>query len=1245
MARKRVPPTPPAPPAPDEAAPPQDAEQLRQTLRATRKGRAALRAAHQAHRLGEFDRDAFNHAVLQRRAQQQAAAAPPATRGARAAPDPGQQAQQGALWMPIGPTVVLGGQADGAPNVSGRVRDVWASPDGLRVYAGTANGGVWFSGDGGDTWKPLGGWTVTGAPPTLNQPAGVLACGCLWVRFGANQSTDEVLVGTGEPRVLGLQGTPGAPNAGVGVLRSVGPADAADTGTPWNLEATNLANKRTYRIAADPDTATPTSFVAATTEGLWFRRGAPTANWTQVPSAPFGGDVSQLNVTDAVWVRGAGAIPSRLWVAVRDMAAPAGTYGRSGLYVSTGDPTWVNPGDATLPPTTTFTPVSLGVLGSALALIPRSRISLAAAPSDASVVYALADGPRVWRVDDITVTPVTRIPRDLFAAQADYDQTIAVHPTRPQRIAIGGCFTVVPAGSSNFNAAIFVANVTRANPASNYRFDFVPATAGDSSSADAFVGVGVHADVHMLRFVPVAAGVQLWTGCDGGVFRSTRGDDDNRLIRGSFVSRNSGMCTLECGYVATHPSADGHLIAGTQDNGTLTRVGVTLWRSLFLGDGGSVAYHPVSPNRIAAQYVQAGYHSFTGSPNFGAPVLRANAPYGLGATDATTRGVEDRSSSFYSGVSAVADGAGGVRVAVGTYRPWFSTNWGASWVTLPLFSDPYASASAAVQGNQDACVMQADGVTADMARGQVIACRWGRADRLYVLCQKAALRYDLIADAAATNGFGLRCEVQELAKSRPRKMEIEQAAVEIASPGQRLPEVGVWSDLAVHVPGAGTHGSFYVATTGLPASPTMDTLWWFDGTDRWHATGLRTKPEGVAAPAYAVVVDPAQPADVYVGTAVGVWRGRKRADAQWDWQVLSNGLPEAAVHDLAIHVDAANGLRLLRAAIAARGVWEYDLTAPLAPVRTFVRVHHWDTRRVAPTVLLDPTKAAAAPDAPLSFATSPDIRIHPRRGSTPPAFQRISAANPTLRPDAYLHWVFQTALHATDPLVRPTGVRTPQFESRLRAANANSRRITRTVWNTVVGTAASSPNAFAPPWNAATPSEADLFELIVDRPVAAPNPCAQLMAAQRCQVHVQVHHRHTTAVPAAQVRVTLLRRAVTGVANIGAALPVAWATAVQAAVRAAATPAPLPALADGWSFADEAAAQAVRSPAEAVDVRQSRAVTFDVDLRGLAAGDRVMLVAVVHTDADPATLLPAPATLQALVLSCRFVSARCIEIG
>ena len=50
---------------------------------------------------------------------------------------------------------------------------------------------------------------------------------------------------------------------------------------------------------------------------------------------------------------------------------------------------------------------------------------------------------------------------------------------------------------------------------------------------------------------------------------SQRGDDDNRLIRNSFLPRNTGMASLEPGYTTTHPQVDGYVLAGTQDNGTI----------------------------------------------------------------------------------------------------------------------------------------------------------------------------------------------------------------------------------------------------------------------------------------------------------------------------------------------------------------------------------------------------------------------------------------------------------------------------------------------------------------------------------------------------------------------------------------------------------------------------------------------------------------------------------------------------
>jgi hypothetical protein len=49
------------------------------------------------------------------------------------------------IWMPLGPSILTNGQATGSPVVSGRARTVKVSPNGQRVYVGTANGGVWYS--------------------------------------------------------------------------------------------------------------------------------------------------------------------------------------------------------------------------------------------------------------------------------------------------------------------------------------------------------------------------------------------------------------------------------------------------------------------------------------------------------------------------------------------------------------------------------------------------------------------------------------------------------------------------------------------------------------------------------------------------------------------------------------------------------------------------------------------------------------------------------------------------------------------------------------------------------------------------------------------------------------------------------------------------------------------------------------------------------------------------------------------
>ena len=182
----------------------------------------------------------------------------------------------------------------------------------------------------------------------------------------------------------------------------------------------------------------------------------------------------------------------------------------------------------------------------------------------------------------------------------------------------------------------------------------------------------------------------------------------------------------------------------------------------------------------------------------------------------------------------------------------------------------------------------------------------------------------------------------------------------VAGPG--LPAYGTYNDLAVDPTVA---GAFYLAT-----SHPLEPLWWWDGA-QCHPTTLGTLPVGTRSPAYSVVVDPATPTVVYVGTTVGVWQGTLTPPAggnppTWVWTQYSNGLPEAAVQDLAIGVYPRGGgapLRLLRAALQARGLWEVDLDAP-GPQQTYVRVHPYDTRRLLPTPRADPLTLASAPAGP-----------------------------------------------------------------------------------------------------------------------------------------------------------------------------------------------------------------------------------------------------------------------------------------
>jgi hypothetical protein len=1112
------------------------------------------------------------------------------------------------VWVPIGPSEVLRGQASGRPRVSGRVRDLRVSGDGQRAYAATANGGVWFTSDRGVSWSPLGGWAVTANAAEVRKPANILVCGALDVRWGAaaDGSGDQVHVGTGELSPW-FQGTPGARLGGVGVLHldvTVPAALAAPFQNPWKREARNLVGAGIYRLARSP--SGPERLLAATSRGLYWRDGAfvEDADWARVTTGPLDFRTSDpLLTTDVLWAPAQGATPSRLWVAVVD--GSGGGSNRTGVYVSEN-----------------------GVAGpfervTLTGFVPGGRLGLAMAVSDPAILYVLGGGPRLWRIDGTTARRVDNVPEHLFGQthdQSSYDLEIAVHPTEPDRVVVGG--STVRA-DEQWCASLFRLQVSCPG-SGNCTTDFQAANQAAPATDPTFVGNDVHADVHAIRYAGSGAGLELWVGCDGGVFRSAHGGD-----RYTFVARNNGLAVLEAGYVACHPTHDGVLLAGTQDNGVIRRMGDSMWSSVQLGDGGGVVFHPSLPRFYVAQYTHAHWYS---NGRFTLPVWRRT-------TDDVTvpsEESENKLSSFYSGADAIAGTSGNqALLALGTNRVWICEDWdpvaadAPTWKTLPSGRDPRA-------GNSNDVATDTFGGP----RGRVVGVRWLDRDRLLVLCRRAVLAF-------SRSGTGTWPR-HVLSHHEPKKNRFANDDVQQPS-SPYLPPLGEWSDIAVHntVP---PHGAFYVAATGLVEFdgddvrdfPRMDTLWYYDGAGTWHPTGLRE--HGGKAPAYAVVVDPDDASIVYVGTAMGVWRGVFSAigDATpWQWTFFANGLPEAAVQDVAFF--SHNGLKLLRAAVQARGVWEVDVSAAPAPaLRTYLRVHAFDTRRTMPPAYDDPTS-----DNTLRWNMSPDIRLLPVRDAAvapPPPPRTVPAMPLEFRGSApaYELWVFQSALRRAHPLCRATGEWNESFSRLVREVRrdqglSDEALIDDQLWDHVV----TAENAFHPPWGDGEPTEADLHELIIERDAiifstSSPGPTPSMRAARVLPrdhtVFVLAHHRDSRPLPAADVNVLLLRRGLAAAEGDGRDLPVsdAWKTAVAQLLTGATVPLP-----DGWSVVDGR-----QHPHAPVDARLARTARF---VFSPPAG-ATLLLAVVSSAADP--LEPATlsgSTVRALVEGSHHFAAKTLR--
>ncbi len=415
----------------------------------------------------------------------------------------------------------------GPNNVGGRTRSLLIDPDNsVHMWAGAVSGGIWFSENGGNAWAPVDDW--------MNN----LAICCL--SMDPNNS-DLMYAGTGE----------GFFNAdaigGTGILKST------DRGATWNQLPATASWDTVNRIAISPTNGNV--LLAAKRYGGIMRSIDGGATWTNprwaqgsfyIAFDPADGDNAVAHVID--------------W--------NGSDWFHSALYSNDAGVSWS---------------VAAGleeVVGFG------SRIELAYAPSDPSIVYAsVAAGGKIWRSSDGGQSYELRTLSGYESGVSWYANPLWVDPTDPDFLVTGG-------------------------------YDFYKSTNGGLTltriSSGYIMSNQPHVDNHFVVSDPWFDGVvnrRVYVGTDGGVWRAQ--NIYTTSTGGGWSPRDSSYRTTQF-YGAAGDGETGLIIGGTQDNGTLR---VTYESSdahlMFGGDGGFCAVDPTDPNFCYGEYVTLQIHRST----------------------------------------------------------------------------------------------------------------------------------------------------------------------------------------------------------------------------------------------------------------------------------------------------------------------------------------------------------------------------------------------------------------------------------------------------------------------------------------------------------------------------------------------------------------------------------------------------------------------------------------------------------
>lgn len=530
----------------------------------------------------------------------------------------------GNTWANIGPTnaTVIKNGSSTLNNVadSGRPVEIIVDPSNVNtIYLATAGGGLWKTTDGGVSWQPK------------TETLGSLSVGSLAMDPTNSQT---LYLGLGDA----FDGT------GLGLVKST------NGGETWSAPVYLGASTQIRDLIVS---GSNNQIVMAATDAGLFRSTNGGTSFTQVSLS------TGFAVASSVWDLeniGTGSFGVTL------EANPAATSGTtSGQYWRTTDngATW-----------TQSTPTVTGGIG---------RVSIASAPSNRSIVYAMAAKPLATTSSDLadilrstnggttwtslgatknatrysnTNTESTK-PITILNGQGWYNHMLIVHPTDSNTFFFGG-------------ALLLAKGVTAASGTS--------ATFTQMSNWLAQFSLPyVHADMHAAAF---ASNGTMYVGSDGGIFKSTN-------FGTSWTDDlNVGIASHLIYSVGSSPAAPNAVIGGFQDNGTRVRSGSTSTFNQYLGgDGFGSHIHKVNGSQmLGSLYYARIYKSTNGGTTF------ATASSGI------TESNNSSTAPFVTHITAWdGDSTGNTVFTHVNLKVYKSTNYATSWTALGTSGLPTTS--------------------------------------------------------------------------------------------------------------------------------------------------------------------------------------------------------------------------------------------------------------------------------------------------------------------------------------------------------------------------------------------------------------------------------------------------------------------------------------------------------------------------------------------------------------------------